>query len=56
MSSGEIDEYRDRRDEPRRSTLVRLRGDILAVVPDAEQCISYAVPGSWLGTSSPPAL
>jgi uncharacterized protein YdhG (YjbR/CyaY superfamily) len=32
-------------DEPKRSTLRRLRGDILAVVPDAEQCISYTVPG-----------
>lgn len=32
-------------DEPKRSTLVRLRRDILAVVPDAEQCLSYAVPG-----------
>jgi uncharacterized protein YdhG (YjbR/CyaY superfamily) len=32
-------------EEPKRSTLRRLRRDILAVVPDAEQCISYAVPG-----------
>ena len=45
MSAAEIDEYLDRLDEPKRSTLVRLRLDILAVVPDAEQCISYAVPG-----------
>jgi len=45
MSAGEIDEYLDRLDEPKRSTLSRLRGDILAVVPDAEQCISYTVPG-----------
>jgi uncharacterized protein YdhG (YjbR/CyaY superfamily) len=45
MSAAEIDEYLDGLDEPKRSTLSRLRRDILAVVPDAEQCISYAVPG-----------
>jgi uncharacterized protein YdhG (YjbR/CyaY superfamily) len=45
MSTAEIDEYVDRLDEPKRSTLRRLRADILAVVPDAEQCISYGVPG-----------
>ncbi|MGD0345061.1 MAG: DUF1801 domain-containing protein [Acidimicrobiales bacterium] len=45
MSATEIDEYLDRLDEPKRSTLRRLRRDILAVVPDAEECISYAVPG-----------
>jgi uncharacterized protein YdhG (YjbR/CyaY superfamily) len=45
MSAAEIDEYLDRLDEPKRSTLERLRHDILGVVPDAEQCISYAVPG-----------
>jgi len=45
MSAAEIDEYVDGLDEPKRSTLRRLRADILAVVPDAEQCISYAVPG-----------
>ena len=44
MSAAEIDEYLARLDEPKRSTLGRLRRDILAVVPDAEQCISYAVP------------
>ena len=45
MSAADIDEYLGRLDEPKRSTLSRLRLDILAVVPDAEQCISYAVPG-----------
>src|SRR5580658_3612506 len=45
MSAAEIDEYLNRLDEPKRSTLSRLRRDILAVVPDAQQCISYAVPG-----------
>jgi uncharacterized protein YdhG (YjbR/CyaY superfamily) len=45
MSAVEVDDYLDRLDEPKRSTLSRLRRDILAVVPDAEQCLSYAVPG-----------
>jgi uncharacterized protein YdhG (YjbR/CyaY superfamily) len=45
MSAAEIDEYLERAEEPKRSTLSRLRRDILAVVPDAEQCISYGVPG-----------
>jgi len=45
MSATDIDEYLDRLDEPKRSTLSQLRRDILAVVPDAEECISYAVPG-----------
>ena len=45
MSVAEIDDYLDRLDEPKRSTLRRLRQDILAVVPDAEQCMSYSVPG-----------
>jgi uncharacterized protein YdhG (YjbR/CyaY superfamily) len=45
MSAAEIDAYLDRLDEPKRSTLRQLRRDILAVLPDAEQCLSYAVPG-----------
>src|SRR5207249_4237775 len=45
MSASDIDQYLRGLDEPKRSTLSQLRLDILAVVPDAEQCISYAVPG-----------
>src|SRR6202167_4170406 len=45
MSAAEIDDYLASLEEPKRSTLSQLRRDILAVVPDAEQCISYAVPG-----------
>jgi uncharacterized protein YdhG (YjbR/CyaY superfamily) len=45
MSAVEIDDYLQRLDEPKRSTLSQLRRDILAVVPDADQCISYGVPG-----------
>jgi uncharacterized protein YdhG (YjbR/CyaY superfamily) len=44
MTSDEIGEYLQRLDEPKRSTLDQLRRDILTVVPDAEQCISYASP------------
>jgi uncharacterized protein YdhG (YjbR/CyaY superfamily) len=44
MSASEIDDYLKRLDEPKRSTLGRLRRDILAVVPDADQCMSYAAP------------
>ncbi len=44
MSAAEIDEYLDALDHPKRTTLSRLRRDILAVVPDAEQCISYSTP------------
>src|ERR1700732_4239967 len=44
MSAAEIDEYLDRLDEPKRSTLSQLRRDILAVVPTPHQCISYAMP------------
>ena len=44
MSAAEIDEYLAAVEEPKRSTLTRLRDDILAVVPDAEQCISYRLP------------
>lgn len=45
MSVAEVDAYLDGLDEPKRSTLSQLRRDILAALPDAEQCISYAVPG-----------
>jgi uncharacterized protein YdhG (YjbR/CyaY superfamily) len=49
MSAAEIDEYVDGLPEPKRSTLRRLRADILAVIPDAEQCISYGMPGFKVG-------
>ena len=45
MSSAVVDQYLDRLDEPKRSTLEQLRRDIRAVLPDAERCLSYAVPG-----------
>ena len=49
MAAADIDDYLDRLDEPKRSTLSQLRQDILAVIPDAEQCISYAVPAFKVG-------
>jgi uncharacterized protein YdhG (YjbR/CyaY superfamily) len=45
MSSAEIDSYIAAQPEPQRSTLEALRKQILNVVPEAEQCISYAMPG-----------
>jgi uncharacterized protein YdhG (YjbR/CyaY superfamily) len=44
MSSAEIDRYLADLEEPKRSTLQQLRQDILDVVPEAEQGISYGVP------------
>jgi uncharacterized protein YdhG (YjbR/CyaY superfamily) len=39
-----IDEYLEGVAEPDRSALDRLRAQILDVVPDAQECISYGVP------------
>jgi uncharacterized protein YdhG (YjbR/CyaY superfamily) len=44
MSSAEIDEYLAGVDEPKRSTLQKLRQTILEVVPDADEGISYGLP------------
>ena len=44
MSDREIDDYLAGLHEPQRSTLEALRRSILAVVPEAEQCISYGMP------------
>ena len=44
MTADEIDAYLAELDEPKRSTLAQLRRSILAVVPEAEQCISYGMP------------
>lgn len=45
MTVKDIDEYLAGVDEPKRSTLQALRTSILGVVPDAEECISYGMPG-----------
>jgi uncharacterized protein YdhG (YjbR/CyaY superfamily) len=44
MSERDVDAYLAALDEPKRSTLEALRRAIVAVVPDAEQCISYGHP------------
>ena len=44
MAARTIDEYLAALDEPERGTLEDLRRSILAVIPDAEQCISYGMP------------
>jgi uncharacterized protein YdhG (YjbR/CyaY superfamily) len=44
VSEREIDDYLAKLDEPKRSTLSRLRQTIVKVIPDAEQCISYGMP------------
>ena len=49
MTAAEIDAYLSQLDEPKRATLVQLRRDILAVIPDAEQGISYAMPAFKVG-------
>lgn len=44
MASQEIDAYLAKQDEPKRSTLAALRRTILAIVPDAEEGLSYGLP------------
>jgi uncharacterized protein YdhG (YjbR/CyaY superfamily) len=44
MPAAEIDDYLASLEEPKRSTLIQLRGDILSVVPEAEQGMSYGLP------------
>lgn len=52
-----IDEYVAALDEPKRTTLTSLRDTIMAIVPDAEQCISHGgdVYGRGLGIIGPAA-
>lgn len=44
MSAHEVDEYIAAVEEPKRATLDEMRRRILAVIPDAEQTISYGCP------------
>ena len=44
VSAEEIDQYLDALEEPKRTTLARLRQTILDVLPEAEQGISYGLP------------
>jgi len=44
MAAADIDSYLAEVDEPKRTTLEQLRRSILAVLPDAQECISYGMP------------
>jgi uncharacterized protein YdhG (YjbR/CyaY superfamily) len=44
VSAEEVDEYLNALEEPKRTTLSLLRQTILAVLPEAEQGISYGAP------------
>lgn len=44
MASTEIDAYLARLAQPERDTLSKLRADIAALLPEAEECISYGMP------------
>ena len=44
MAYTTIDEYLATLDEPKRATLQQLREEIRALVPEAEECISYSLP------------
>ena len=45
MSKREIDAYLAAVDEPHRSTLKAVRQSIAEIIPDAEQVMSYGMPG-----------
>jgi uncharacterized protein YdhG (YjbR/CyaY superfamily) len=49
VSAQEVDAYLRELDEPKRTTLQALRETILAVLPDAEEAISYRVPAFHVG-------
>jgi len=44
MSLQEIDDYLANLDEPKRTTLMKLRNTIASIVPEAEQGIAYGTP------------
>jgi uncharacterized protein YdhG (YjbR/CyaY superfamily) len=44
MTRADIDSYLAAVEEPKRTTLEELRRNILAVLPNAEECISYSMP------------
>ena len=49
MTADEVDAYLAGVDEPKRSTLETLRRSIRAIVPDAEEGISYGMPAFRVG-------
>ena len=44
VSAEDVDDYLAKVDEPKRTTLETVRRSILAVIPEAEQCLAYGVP------------
>jgi uncharacterized protein YdhG (YjbR/CyaY superfamily) len=44
MSNNEVTAYLETLDEPKRTTLEKLRSTILEVIPDAEQGLAYQLP------------
>jgi len=44
MTRADIDSYLAGVEEPKRSSLELLRRDILATLPNAEECVSYGMP------------
>jgi uncharacterized protein YdhG (YjbR/CyaY superfamily) len=49
VSAEEIDRYLDALEEPKRTTLARLRQTIMEILPEADQGISYGVPAFRVG-------
>ena len=49
VATADVDEYLEALEEPKRGTLEALRRTILEIVPEAEQVISYQVPGFRVG-------
>jgi uncharacterized protein YdhG (YjbR/CyaY superfamily) len=49
MTADAVHAYLEGLEEPKRSTLEALRRSIRAVVPDAEECISYGMPAFRAG-------
>jgi uncharacterized protein YdhG (YjbR/CyaY superfamily) len=49
VSAAEIDQYLAGLEEPKRTTLTRLRQTILDVLPEAEQGMSYGLPAFKAG-------
>jgi uncharacterized protein YdhG (YjbR/CyaY superfamily) len=45
MSQQQVEAYLAALEEPKQSTLRALRQTILEILPEAEQCISYAISG-----------
>jgi uncharacterized protein YdhG (YjbR/CyaY superfamily) len=44
VTEREVDEYLAALEEPKRTSLERLRRTILDIIPEAEQCIAYGMP------------